>query len=165
MIHPIILLVLGAFMFVLPFIYRRSWKLWSRFYLAMASREENRKRYVLVLGFLILSVNFLQYRISGPNLWLIPGFVTCLLSLKFRFMDAVLRWLRRDRMLQYFALAFFFLASMDSRLFTLAMSFALTIDFSFFYPSKLIIELAGKKPEVTARFDIEQLAALYFFFL
>lgn len=165
MIHPIILLVLGAFMLVPPFIYRRSGKLWSRFYLAMAGREENRKRYVLVLGVLVLSVNFLQYRISGPSLWLIPGFVTGLLTLKFRFMDAVLRWLRMDRMLKYFALAFFFLTSMDSRLFTLAVAFTLIIDFSFFYPSRLIIEMARRKPEVTARFDNEQLAALYFFFL
>lgn len=162
MTHPILLLLLGAFLFSLPFIYKKSGKRWRRFYLSMAMREKARKRYVLVMAVLILSVNFLQYRNSGPNLWLVPGFLVGLLTLKFNWSDAVLRWLHKDRMLQCFALAFFFMVSMDARLFTLAVDFAFIIDFSFFYPSQMIIEMAQREPEVTAGLDNEKLLALYY---
>lgn len=162
MTHQIILIVLVSFLVFLPFFYKRSGRLWRKFYLSMALSEESRKMYVLVLTVLILSVNFLQYRISGPNLWLIPGFLVGLLSLKFKWTDAVLRWLHKDRMLQLLALAFFFIVSMDARLFTLAVTFALTIDFSFFYPSQVIIEMAEKEPKVTVGLDNKKLLALYY---
>lgn len=162
MTHLIILSVLISFLVILPFIYKKSGKQWRRFYLSMAMREKRRKMYVLVMAVLILSVNFLLFRISGPNLWLTPGFLIGLLILKFNWSDAVLRWLHKDRMLQCFALAFFFMVSMDARLFTLAVDFAFIIDFSFFYPSQMIIEMAQREPEVTAGLDNEKLLALYY---
>lgn len=162
MTHQIILLVLVAFIPVLPFIYKKAGRRWTRFYLNMAMREQNRKTFILVMAVLILSVNFLQYRISGPDLWLIPGFITGLLALKYKWTDAVLRWIHKDRMLQLFALAFFFLVSMDARLFTLAVAFALTIDFSFFYPSARIIEMAESAPDELKAMSNEEVRDLYF---
>lgn len=161
MTRLLILSVLISFLAVLPFFYKKSGRLWRRFYLSMAMREKRRKFYVLVMAVLILSVNFIMFRILGPDLWLAPGFVVGLLTLKFKWSDAVLRWIHKDRMLQYFALAFFFV-SMDARLFTLAVDFAFIIDFSFFYPSQMIIEMARKEPEVTAGLDNEKLLALYY---
>ncbi len=111
---------------------------------------------------LILSVNFLMFRISGPDLWLVPGFVVALLALKFKWADAVLRWIHKDRMLQLFALAFFFLVSMDARLFTLAVAFALITDFSFFYPSGRIIEMARTEPEALKSMSDEEIRNHYF---
>ena len=105
MTHQIILLVLVAFLFVLPFIYKKAGRRWTRFYLNMAMSEQHRKTFILVMAILILSVNFLQYRIYGPRLWLIPGFVAGLLALKYKWTDAVMRWIHKDRMLQFFALA------------------------------------------------------------
>lgn len=162
MTHQIILLVLVAFIPVLPFIYKKAGRRWTRFYLNMAMREQNRKTFILVMAVLILSVNFLQYRISGPDLWLIPGFITGLLALKHKWADAVLSWIHKDTMLQLFALAFFFLVSMDTRLFTLAVAFALTIDFSFFYSSGRIIEMAESAPDELKAMSNEEVRNLYF---
>ncbi|MDO5443714.1 MAG: hypothetical protein Q4G10_08595 [Bacteroidia bacterium] len=162
MTHQIILLILVAFLPVLPFIYRKAGRRWTKFYLGMAMREQNRKTFVLVMAVLILSVNFLQYRISGPDLWLVPGFICGLLVLRFNWVDAVLRWIHKDRMLQLFALAFFFLVSMDARLFTLAVAFALIIDFSFFYPSGFIIDMARTEPEALKSMSDEEIRNHYF---
>ena len=162
MTHQIILLILVAFLPVLPFIYSKEGRRWTKFYLAMAMREQNRKTFVLVMAVLILSVNFLQYRISGPDLWLIPGFICGLLVLRFKWADAVLRWIHKDRMLQLFALAFFFLVSMDARLFTLAVDLAVIIEFSFFYPSGYIIKLAETDPEALKAMSSEEIRNHYF---
>lgn len=99
MTHLIILLILVASLPVLPFIYKKAGtgRRWTRFYLCMAMQEKKRKGFVLVMDALILSVNFLMFRISGPDLWLVPGFVVALLALKFKWTDAVLRWIHKDR--------------------------------------------------------------------
>ena len=162
MTHQIILLVLVAFLLLLPFIYKKAGRRWTRFYLNMAMSEQHRKTFILVMAILILSVNFLQYRIYGPRLWLIPGFVAGLLALKYKWTDAVMRWIHKDRMLQFFALAFFFLVSMDARLFTFVVAFALTIDFSFFYPSERIIKMAESDNRALLSMSNEELRNIYF---
>ncbi len=75
MTRLIILLILVASLPVLPFIYKKAGtgRRWTRFYLCMAMQEKKRKGFVLVMDALILSVNFLMFRISGPDLWLVPG--------------------------------------------------------------------------------------------
>ena len=82
MTRLIILLILVASLPVLPFIYKKAGtgRRWKRFYLCMAMQEKKRKGFVLVMDALILSVNFLMFRISGPDLWLVPGFVVALLA-------------------------------------------------------------------------------------
>lgn len=162
MTHPILLLLLGAFILVLPFIYRKTGKRWTKFYLSMAIQEPKRKAFILVMAALILSVNLLLFRISGPDLWLIPGFITGLLALKYKWADAVLRWIHKDRMLQCFTMAFFFLVSMDVRLFTLAVAFAIAIDFSFFYPSDRIIRMAESDPDALRAMSDEEVRGIYF---
>jgi len=76
MTRLIILLILVASLPVLPFIYKKAGtgRRWTRFYLCMAMQEKKRKGFVLVMDALILSVNFLMFRISEPDLWLVPGF-------------------------------------------------------------------------------------------
>ena len=96
------------------------------------------------------------------GLWLIPGFVAGLLALKYKWTDAVMRWIHKDRMLQFFALAFFFLVSMDARLFTFAVAFALTIDFSFFYPSERIIKMAESDNRALLSMSNEEIRNIYF---
>lgn len=164
MTRLIILLILVASLPVLPFIYKKSGtgRRWTRFYLCMAMQEKKRKGFVLVMDALILSVNFLMFRISGPDLWLVPGFVVALLALKFKWTDAVLRWIHKDRMLQYFAMAFFFFVSMDARLFTLAVDLAVIIELSFFYPSGYIIKLAETDPEALKAMSSEEIRNHYF---
>lgn len=164
MTRLIILLILVASLPVLPFIYKKAGtgRRWTRFYLCMAMQEKKRKEFVLVMDALILSVNFLMFRISGPDLWLVPGFVVALLALKFKWTDAVLRWIHKDRMLQYFAMAFFFFVSMDARLFTLAVDLAVIIELSFFYPSGYIIKLAETDPEALKAMSSVEIRNHYF---
>lgn len=72
------------------------------------------------------------------------------------------RWIHKDRMLQYFAMAFFFFVSMDARLFTLAVDLAVIIEFSFFYPSGYIIKLAETDPEALKAMSSEEIRNHYF---
>jgi len=52
--------------------------------------------------------------------------------------------------------------SMDARLFTFAVAFALTIDFSFYYPSERIINMAESDNESLLSMSNEEIRDCYF---
>ncbi len=97
---------------------------------------------MLVLAFVVLLLNYTVFALDGPSLWQIPGLVLGFFLLRYKFTDAILRWLHEDRVIQGIAFGMWLLSMSVPDLYGLSASMGIVLSSAMFYPSRLILQQA-----------------------
>lgn len=142
-IYRVAQLIVSVILLSTPLVlYRRKGARMRRFYISMASRPNSRKTFMLVLAFVVLLFNYTVFALDGPSLWQIPELVLGFLLLRYKFTDAMLRWLHEDRVIQGIAFGLWLLSMSVPNLFGLSASMGIVLSSAMFYPSCLILQQA-----------------------
>ena len=136
-------LTVSVILFSAPFLlYRRKGARMRKFYISMASDPENRKAFMLAIAVVAILFNFTIFALDGANLWQIPGLVLGFFLLRYKFTDAMLRWLHEDRVIQGIAFGLWLLSMSVPDLYGLSVSMGIVLSSAMFYPSRLILQQA-----------------------
>lgn len=132
--------------------YRTRFKFPMKFYRSMAYSPAVRRLYRVALAVMVLLFNFSFTRTDGASWWLLPGFIYGLVLLRDNFTSATLHWLHEDRIIQSFWFALIMFSMILPELYTLTVSFALTLLAALFYPSSKLLRMV-EHPDRYPEFD------------
>lgn len=136
-------------------------KMWNRFRRSMANKETSRKLYMMVLALAVLFHDLAFFKVYGPSLWQMPGFVFGLVLLRNSWSETMLTLLRTNRLAQILAFAVVMISMIEQQLFTLSAAIGILFAFSVGYPSREVISMAEKNAKSGTLMDDAEIHRLY----